>query len=256
MNNKTVTITTVIILIALITIHLSIGLSLWYYVLLLFVFTGIKAYGSVTLSASFFINTKCKGTIQSGAVAITFDDGPLPGMTDRILSILNTYQIRATFFCIGNRVVKNPELLQKIHEQDHLVGNHSFLHGNLFSLQSAEKINDELRLTDAIIEKTIQVKPRFFRPPYGVTNPNVAKAIRKGNYMTTGWSIRSMDTVIRNEEKLFQSVTKNLQAGDVILFHDFSETTIAILPRVIDYIIKRGLKVARLDELLNEKPYA
>lgn len=255
MNNKTVTISTAAILLALITVHIAIGLSLWYYVLLFFVFTAIKAYGSVTLSSEFFIKTRCKGTTQSGSVAITFDDGPLPGMTDRILSILSSYRVKATFFCIGNRVVQNPELLKKIHEQDHLVGNHSFLHGNLFSLQSAEKIHEELRLTDAIIEKTIQVRPRFFRPPYGVTNPNVAKAIRKGNYITTGWSIRSMDTVIRKEEKLFQSVTKNLQAGDVILFHDFSETTIAILPRVIDYIAKRGLKVARLDELLNEKPY-
>ncbi len=255
-NNKTVNIAAIVLLMALITVQITIGLSNWYYALLLFVFTALKAHGSATLSAQFFIKTTCQGGRESGAVAITFDDGPLPGMTDQILNLLNSYQVKATFFCIGKRVVANPEILKKIHEQNHLIGNHSFLHGHLFSLQSAGKIYEELRLTDEAIEKVIQAKPRFFRPPYGVTNPNVAKAIQKGNYITTGWSIRSMDTVIKDEEKLFQSVTKKLRAGDVILFHDFSETTIAILPRVIDHIFKSGLKVVRLDELLNEKPYA
>lgn len=255
-NNKTVNIAAIALLMALITVQITIGLSSWYYALLLFVFTALKAYGSATLSAQFFIKTTCQGGRESGAVAITFDDGPLPGMTDQILNLLNSYQVKATFFCIGKRVVANPEILKKIHEQNHLIGNHSFLHGHLFSLQPAGKIYEELRLTDEAIEKVIQTKPRFFRPPYGVTNPNVAQAILKGNYITTGWSIRSMDTVIKDEEKLFQSVTKKLRAGDVILFHDFSETTVAVLPRVIDHIFKSGLKVVRLDELLNEKPYA
>jgi len=256
MNNKTINLLAIAILTALVLLHLFIGISLWYYALLVLLFSGIKAYGSVTLSSNFFTPAKCKGDQQSGTVALTFDDGPVPGMTDQILSILQAHHIKAAFFCIGNRVVNNPELLKKIHEQGHLVGNHSFLHGKFFDLQSAEKMSNELQLTDAAIEKTIQVKPRFFRPPYGVTNPSLAKAIKKGNYITTGWSIRSMDTMIKNEEKLFRSVTKRLKAGDVILFHDFSEATIAILPRVIEHIAKHGLKVARLDELLNERPYA
>jgi peptidoglycan/xylan/chitin deacetylase (PgdA/CDA1 family) len=99
------------------------------------------------------------------------------------------------------------------------------------------------------------VKPRFFRPPYGVTNPNLARAIRKGSYVTMGWSVRSFDTITPDTEKLFNRVTKQLKGGDVILFHDYCESTIAILPRLLDHINNIGLKVVRLDELLNEKGY-
>ncbi len=255
MNNRNINIVASIILIALIIIHLSTSISLWSYALLLAVLIGIKAYGAAVLSAQFFTKVKFKGKPESNSVALTFDDGPIQGKTERILDILDKYRIKAAFFCIGKRVTENRDLLNRIHQEGHVIGNHSYLHGKLFDLQSADKMGEELRLTNVAVENFIKVKPRFFRPPYGVTNPNLAKAIKKGNYETIGWSIRSMDTVTKDEEKLFKAVTENLKAGDIILFHDFSETTIAILPRVIEFITKNGLKVARLDELLNERPY-
>ena len=188
-------------------------------------------------------------------MALTFDDGPLPFMTERILEILQRYDAPATFFCIGKRVQRHPDVTVKIHEQGHLIGNHTFLHGKFFDLQSVMKMSNELKHTDAVIEKTIHQKPRFFRPPYGVTNPNLAKAIRKGGYVTMGWSVRSFDTVSKDEDKLFERVTKNLRGGDVILFHDYCEITIKILPRLLEHLQKVGLKVVRLDALMKEKAY-
>lgn len=230
-------------------------LSIWYYVLLFTIYIAIQVYGTLVVSASFFIPIKCAGSKQFPAVALTFDDGPLPLMTDKILDILKQYEAPATFFCIGSRITKHPEVLTKINAEGHLVGNHTFTHGKFFDLQSATQMTNELQQTDAEIEKTIGLKPRFFRPPYGVTNPNLAKAIRKGGYVTMGWSVRSLDTVSKDEDKLFNRVTDGLQAGDVILFHDYCDITIRILPKVLDHIKKLGLKVVRLDELMNEKAY-
>jgi peptidoglycan/xylan/chitin deacetylase (PgdA/CDA1 family) len=114
---------------------------------------------------------------------------------------------------------------------------------------------EELKKTDHAIEKAICKKPRFFRPPYGVTNPNLAKAIKKGGYITMGWSVRSFDTITKDETKLFERVTQNLKGGDVILLHDYCDSTIRMLPRLLKHIEQIGLKVVRLDVLLNEEAY-
>jgi len=245
-----------VMLLALMVANLYTHIPVWSYMLLVIAYSGIQVYGSMVVSAAFFIPTKCRGNRAGNAVALTFDDGPLPVMTERILDILKMHQAPAAFFCIGQRIQKNPEILKKISREGHVIGNHSFLHGKFFDLQSAGKMANELRQTDRAIEEAIGAKPRFFRPPYGVTNPNLAKAIRQCGHVTVGWNVRSFDTVTPDEEALFSRVTKNLQAGDIVLFHDYCESTINILPRVLEYIRKAGLKVVRLDELLNERAYA
>lgn len=256
LNAKNTNITFGISLIILVLLDWGFDISTWYYVIVIVVYIAIQSYGAIFVSAGFFVPIKCKGDRQHRAVTITFDDGPLPLMTAKILTILQEYKVPATFFCIGNRIHKHPDIVARIHAEGHLVGNHTFTHGKFFDLQSTNQMVHELEQTDSEIEKTIGLKPRFFRPPYGVTNPNLAKAIKNGNYVTIGWSVRSLDTISIDEEKLFKRVTRKLQAGDVILFHDYCDITIRILPRVLDHIQKLGLKVVRLDELMNEKAYA
>jgi peptidoglycan-N-acetylglucosamine deacetylase len=107
-----------------------------------------------------------------------------------------------------------------------------------------------------VIQSTCGVTPVFFRPPYGVTNPMVAGAVRQSNHKVVGWSVRSFDTMIKDRSKLLTRVTTSLKGGDIVLFHDFSETAIDILPDFIDHAHKIGLKIVRLDTLLNENPYA
>jgi len=222
---------------------------LWHYAILVLVVIALKTYGSIFISSNFYVKAFCKGSSESNTVALTFDDGPLPDLTNRILEILEAHQVKATFFCIGHRVEKHPELVQQIHAQGHLIGNHSFYHGKFFDLQTSSALSNELQMTNEAIYKIIGEKPTFFRPPYGVTNPALAKAITKGKYIAAGWSIRSMDTVANDEEKLFQKITRNIKSGDVILLHDYSETMINILPQLIEYIKSRELKIIRLDEL-------
>jgi peptidoglycan-N-acetylglucosamine deacetylase len=215
----------------------------------------IVTYGVFMLDWQFFLPVLSTGKKSSNTIAITFDDGPRPGGTEKILDILKTYNTEAAFFCIGNHVAQHPELAKRINQEGHLIGNHSYWHGTTFDLQSAERMDKELRETNKVISEAVGVTPGFFRPPYGITNPMLAKAVKMGGYKTIGWSVRSFDTVIRDHEVWMNRVTKSLKGGDVILFHDHSEATQTMLPAFLDHVSKIGLKIVRVDVLLNEKGY-
>lgn len=226
----------------------------WWYIILVGSYILLNALGSTILSLQYFVPVKSRGQ-QQDTIAITFDDGPIAGKTEKILEILQQHNIKSCFFCIGNRVKENPDLANQIHIDGHLLGNHSYWHSPTFDLQFSNTIIKELTQTDEIFKKIVGVKPRFFRPPYGVTNPMVSRAVRKKKYVVVGWNIRSFDTIIKNPTKLSNRVTRSLKGGDIVLFHDSSETMIEILPAFLEHVAKVGLKVVRLDELLNEKAY-
>jgi peptidoglycan-N-acetylglucosamine deacetylase len=109
---------------------------------------------------------------------------------------------------------------------------------------------------DAEMERVTGLKPKLFRPPYGVTNPNLAKAIKNGGYTPVGWSVRSMDTVIKDGKKLLGKINEGIKPGAVFLFHDTSKTTLDILPEFIQEVKKRGYNIIPLDKLLALQPYA
>lgn len=256
LNAKKINIIFLVILVILLGYDWISEVSLWWYGLLLMIYLNIQAYGASVLSAQFFMPVKFEGDRNSNKIAITFDDGPIPVMTEKVLDILNSRKVPAAFFCIGNRVKDYPGLTKRIHESGHLIGNHSYWHGAMFDLQSSEKIARELKDTDAAIEQVIHKRPNFFRPPFGVSNPMVAAAVRRRGYKTIGWSIRSFDTVTKSGSVLLDRVTRSLKGGDIILFHDYSAATLEILPAFLDEVAKLGLKIVRVDELLKEKAYA
>ncbi len=256
LKNRIVNIVFLLIVISLMITDNFAEVPAWAYIIVLLAYTAIQAYGSIVLSAEFFVDVLSSGKHNSKDVALTFDDGPVPGKTESILDILERYEVRASFFCIGNRVKAHPQIVRRIHEQGHLVANHSYFHGKLFDLQTPGAIASELEDTNAVIFETLGLKPQFFRPPYGVTNPMVAAAIRDGGFKTIGWSLRSFDTVAKDAEKLLTKVKSRVKGGDIVLFHDFSDATISILPDFIEHIQKSGLRIVRVDELLNEKAYA
>lgn len=160
------------------------------------------------------------------------------------------------FFCIGNRIAGNEELLKSINQQGHIIGNHSYSHHFWFDLFSPKKMLSDMKLMDVIVNEYTGLTPKLFRPPYGVTNPNVKKAIINGEYIPIGWSIRSMDTVIKDEKKLLKKVTKNIKPGAIILFHETSKTTLNMLPEFIKYVKAKDYEIMRLDKMLNLQPYA
>lgn len=229
-------------------------ISGWWYVGLLAGYVATTVAGSAMLSLQYFIPARCRGRSTSH-IALTFDDGPVPGRTEQILDVLDRYQVKGAFFCIGKRVEENPALANEIHARGHVLGNHSFWHAATFDLQLPGAIARELAATNAIVKKTVGVGMRLFRPPFGVTNPMVAHAVRKEKFTVIGWSVRSFDTVIKDPQRLLARTMRSLRGGDIVLFHDQSDSMLQMLPAFIEQAMALGLNVVRVDELLNENAY-
>ena len=109
---------------------------------------------------------------------------------------------------------------------------------------------------DREVEKAVGLRPLLFRPPYGVMNPSLAQAIKKGGYTSIGWNIRSFDTRIKDKQKLTSRIIGQLKPGSIILLHDSMEITAAILPELIKEIESNGYTITRLDKMLNISAYA
>lgn len=230
------------------------GVSLWWFGLPLALYIGALSYGSARVSSSFFIATTSGATTEQRTIALTFDDGPVP-TTPQVLAILGKHGVKAAFFCIGKRVVENPQMLRQLDEAGHVIGNHSFSHHYLIDLFSTRRFGTELADTDAAIAAAIGKKPRLFRPPYGVTTPNLARALKKAGHTCVGWTVRSMDTVAKDDAKLLRSMLEALKPGAVFLFHDSAAVTVRILDDFIAGAKARGFAVAPLDQLLGIQPY-
>jgi len=195
----------------------------------------------------------CSGNRSKKRVALTFDDGPDPRSTPPLLELLRAEKIQAAFFCIGRRVDENPELAARIIREGHLVENHSYAHSNCTNFYGRSRLRAELRQAQQAIEKACGAGPKYFRPPVGLSNPNTFRAARDLNLKVIGWSIRSLDTVIAQPEKILARIRRGLAPGAIILLHDGNipaEKLVTTVKSLLDTLGGLGYEVVRLDELL------
>jgi peptidoglycan-N-acetylglucosamine deacetylase len=211
--------------------------------------------GTYFIRWGFFLKSICFGPATEKCIAISFDDGPVGEKTDRVLDLLKEHQVQAAFFCIGKNITGREAQLKRIADEGHIIGNHSYTHHPFFDLFSPRRMLHELQNMSQACKGVTGLSPLFFRPPFGVTNPNLKAAVLRGRYISIGWSIRSYDTVIRNENRLLKKVISSLKPGAILLLHDTQETTIQILPRLLKGIQEKGYRVVRLDKLINLNPY-
>ena len=148
---------------------------------------GLAAYGAVYPRAQLFGTTVCR-TNSPRKLAITFDDGPNPAITPKLLELLDRYNAKATFFLIGRFVRECPELVRETISRGHAIGNHTETHPNLLWL-SRRQIRIELRLCHDAIFNAIGARPKWFRPPYGLRNPWVIPAAKELRYRTAMWTL-------------------------------------------------------------------
>lgn len=230
-------------------------IPLWIFLIPTGLYAMLLIHGSCFIGSHFFMPVVCKAEEPDNAVAITFDDGPAPGTTDQILDILKKNNVKAAFFCIGERVVENPELIKRISDEGHLIGNHSYSHHFFFDLFSYNNMVREIRNTNKAIEKIVSKRIHLFRPPYGVTTPVLAKAVKKAKMTSVGWSLRSFDTITKTPGKLVDTIDRKIKAGDVILLHDTIDVTVNSLQPILDNIKSKGLTIVPVDKLLNINAY-
>jgi peptidoglycan/xylan/chitin deacetylase (PgdA/CDA1 family) len=243
-----------LVLIFSICLDSIVGLSVFIYLVIFLLYSAVFFYGIFKVEANFFITSFCSIATTNKICAISFDDGP-SHYTLEILHILKRHEIQAAFFCIGKEIETRENVFQQIHLQGHLIGNHSYSHHLLFDFFTSQTMLIDLQRMDTVMANLIGLRPKLFRPPFGVTNPTLNKAISQGKYSSIGWSVRSLDTVINNESKLLNKVIASLKPGAIFLFHDTQKITLAILPKFIEHVHANGYQIIRLDKMLNLSPY-
>jgi peptidoglycan-N-acetylglucosamine deacetylase len=191
---------------------------------------------------------------SEAAVALTFDDGPDPAVTPRVMDILESYHAKATFFCIGNRVERFPDVAAAIVERGHAIGNHSHNHPNLFAFYGPRAVAQEVgRAQEAIASATGQAAT-FFRAPVGIRGPFLEPCLAREGLSLVSWSRRGFDTVSRDAAAVTSRLTRGLKQGEILLMHDGSSArdsarrpvVLEALPRVLDALAARGLQVRPL----------
>lgn len=229
-------------------------LNWWFFLLVIVLFIGLTTWGSFDIRLNYFLHSINFGNTSDKKIAITFDDGPSE-FTVPILEILKKHNVKATFFCIGNQIEKHPYILQKIYTEGHIIGNHTYSHTSKMGFLSSTEINKEISTNTELITNSIGKKPKLYRPPFGVTNPNIAKAVKQKNVISIGWNIRSLDTIITDEEKLFQRVKNKIKPGGIILFHDTTQQTVVVLERLLLFLQSEKYQLETVDALLNINAY-
>ncbi len=228
----------------------------WLLVLLLVIGIGIIAWGAFNIQGNFFLKAIHQGDAPNQQIALTFDDGPHPVYTPQVLALLNQHGSQATFFCIGKHAAQHPEIVKQIHIQGHGVGNHSFTHATSIDFHSKAKWLEEIRQTDTVIAHAISRKPRFFRPPYGVTTPHLAKAIKTSGHTVIGWRVRPYDTSKkRQSEQIIRTILKKVKPGDIVLLHDTHDRIVPVLEQLLPKLRQRGFTLVTVDKLIQHYAY-
>ncbi|SDQ52746.1 Peptidoglycan/xylan/chitin deacetylase, PgdA/CDA1 family [Chryseobacterium soldanellicola] len=209
-------------------------------------FIAVLGWGSFDITLGYFVNSFTHKRTKIKEVALTFDDGPTE-FTPKFLDLLKENQVKATFFCIGKQIEKYPEILQRIIAEGHTVGNHTLSHSNNTGFLSTSKMVEEIEKCDEIISKIGNIQTNLYRPPFGVTNPNIAKAIKKTHKKSIGWNVRSLDTVTDDEKKIYRKVTKRLKKGSIILLHDTSEKTYHVLKDLLVFLKEKNYSTFTID---------
>ncbi|MDO5971746.1 polysaccharide deacetylase family protein [Flavivirga aquimarina] len=257
LNYKSVNIITIIVLLVFLFTSYFYKLPLWSLLILVFIWLLITAAGSFFITWNYHLKSlHSNKQIKENRIAITFDDGPHPEFTPKVLELLKKYNAKATFFCIGKHIEAYPNVFSDIIKQGHTVGNHTYTHANNFGFFKTKEVIDELQKTNAIVKNIVGFTMQLYRPAFGVTNPRIKKAIKHTELQSIGWNIRSLDTTSRTSKTVFNRVTKDLSRGDVILLHDTSLKTITVLERLLLFLQKQNMESVTIDSLFNIKAYA
>lgn len=190
-----------------------------------------------------------KGNTNDKICALTFDDGPYPGHTEKILNILDQFNIKATFFMIGSRVDDNPELAREVFRRGHELGNHTYFHPNLTWLDGPQ-IQAELLATSWTLLRHTGQQVTLARPPGGQMNPLVKSTIANLGYTTVLWTANPGDLNGATRDTIVKTFKTKLRPGFVYILHDYPSETHSALPEIISYAKAKGYRFVKAGDLL------
>jgi peptidoglycan/xylan/chitin deacetylase (PgdA/CDA1 family) len=207
--------------------------------------------------AGFFLPVISRGRGGGKAVALTFDDGPDPDVIFLLLDLLQRHETPATFFVVGKKAEGNPELIREILSRGHAIGNHSYHHDPFLMLRSSARLAEEIGRTQRLLAN-FGIRPMVFRPPVGITNPRLPKALRESRLDCVTFSCRACDFGNRRIERLAEGILKKIHPGAILLLHDVSppgkgmiQDWIRQVERVILTLKFQGYAIVSLSQLID-----
>ena len=221
------------------------------------------AWAIFRVTSGFWIETLWRARRASRAVALTFDDGPDVCFTPRVLDILAEKRVTATFFVVGERAERHPELIRRAHDMGHAIGNHSHTHSLRFHFRHERGMRTEIGACNRVIRSAIGLEPRLFRSPQGLKTPALGDVLREHGMAAVSWQVRGMDYWLRDPERIARRIVERVVDGGVILLHDGGgyqgsmdrSATLQALPLVIDGLRARGFAFLRVDQLFDVAAY-
>lgn len=225
----------------------------WFVFVVVVIYVCIILTLSTNIRSNFFQHTLHSGAGKQG-IGLSFDDGPHPN-TLKILDVLDAYEVKALFFCIGKNINQHPEIYREIIKRGHVVGNHTYSHTRKFGFLSTRAIISEIQQCGRIANEVSGLNTRLFRPPFGVINPKVSRAILATGHITVGWSVRPYDAITSSPGRIYDRITRNLKQGDLILLHDNIPQTVEVLEQLLVFLKKKNLPAIRPDHLLDIDAY-
>lgn len=188
-----------------------------------------------------------------GTLALTFDDGPHPLHTPRVLDALAAGGHRATFFLVGRTLSRHPEVGRAIRDAGHTIGLHSYEHSSYNAFFGRARLHEDFALAERAFEDALGERPRLYRPPVGLVNPNVMRVAREHDMQVVAWSLRALDGVRVYEPGFIRARVRRARAGDIVIMHDALHGRpddvppgVLALPGILSDLATRGLRSERL----------
>lgn len=201
-------------------------------------------------------------------VALTFDDGPYGDATNQILDILKKERVQATFFLLGINVEKYPTITKRIVNEGHVIGNHSYSHSKSLSTMPSLEFQADVRHAENLIESVTGLKPRYFRPPFGMHTPSMDQQLKNMGYLMVLWDFgagdfkqdTSSETIVR---RIIANTLKWKKRQEIILLHDGRDVQIGYprqnviqaLPQIIEQLKKLHYRFVTLEQIIHQPPY-
>ena len=185
-------------------------------------------------------------------VALTFDDGPSPETTPRLLTILFDKDVPATFFTLGNMAEKHPEIIKEAEKKGNEIGSHTMYHQNLITL-SADAVQADISQAKSVIKSILGHSPSYTRPPYGNINDNVRRAVSNPMIL---WSVDTEDWKSKDPDTIIATAMSEVHDGAIILMHDIYPTSVDAVPKLIDTLREQGYEFTTIKELTKARGVA
>jgi len=232
---------------------------LWFALIALVAYVVVCICGVFVPRLQMFGDVTWHGNAKSGGVALTFDDGPHPVTTRRILALLAEADAPATFFVLGEKAERHPEILRDLVLAGHSVGVHGYEHDRLYAFKSPSAISADIERAQRVVEHAVDVRSRWFRPPVGQVSPRTAEGAKRAGVEIIGWSVRGLDGMRgADPDRVARRIERGLEAGAIVLLHDaaeqddFTPASLEALPQVLESIARKGLRVVPLQALIGD----